>query len=138
MLVVTDCSGMLKVMVHFSLALQIKSLVFTISQKGNEALMRAIEKFLYNLVPLNFKNEKGYDSWVKINSDNRGMFNLVVQRGAYRESVLIPLFDSLSWYSKKYLDYSDWKAIFISIKKGLIILQKEKHWLLVYLKKIRE
>ena len=131
MLVVTDCSGMLKVMVHFSLVLQIKSLVFTISQKGNEALMRAIEKFLYNLVPLNLKNDKGYDSWVKINSDNRGMFNLIVQRGAYIESVLIPLFDPLSWHSKKYLDYSDWKAIFISIKKGLITFQKEKHWLLV-------
>ena len=96
-----------------------KSLVFTISQKGNEALMRAIEKFLYNLVPLNLKNEKGYDSWVKINSDNRGMFNLIVQRGAYIESVLIPLFDSLSWHSKKYLDYSDWKAIFYIYKKGL-------------------
>ena len=96
-----------------------KSLVFTISQKGNEALMRAIEKFLYNLVPLNLKNEKGYDSWVKINSDSRGMFNLIVQRGAYIESVLIPLFDSLSWHSRKYLDYSDWKAIFNIYKKGL-------------------
>ena len=64
MLVVTDCSGMLKVMVHFFFSASNKSLVFTISQKGNEALMRAIEKFLYNLVPLNpsQKNEKGYDS----------------------------------------------------------------------------
>lgn len=44
-----------------------KSLVFIISQKGNEALMRAVEKFLYKLVPLNLKNEEGYDSWVKIN-----------------------------------------------------------------------
>jgi hypothetical protein len=79
--------------------------------------MRAIEKFLYNLVPLNLKDEKGYDSWVKINSDNRGIFNLIVQRGAYIESVLIPLFDSLSWHSKKYLVYIDRKAIFI--KKGL-------------------
>ena len=52
---------MLKGMVHFISASN-KSLVFTISQKGNEALMRAIEKFLYNLVPLNLKNEKGYDS----------------------------------------------------------------------------
>ena len=47
-----------------------KSLVFTISKKGNEAIMKAIEKFLYDLVPLNLKNDKGYDSWVKINSDN--------------------------------------------------------------------
>lgn len=47
------------------------------------------------------------------------MLNLIVQRGAYIESVLIPLFDSLSWHSKKYLDYSDWKAIFYVYKKGL-------------------
>jgi len=29
-----------------------KSIVFSISQKGNETLMLAIQKFLYNLVPL--------------------------------------------------------------------------------------
>jgi hypothetical protein len=29
-----------------------KSIVFSISQKGNETLMLAIQEFLYNLVPL--------------------------------------------------------------------------------------
>ena len=96
-----------------------KSLVFAISQKGNEALMWAIQEFLHNLIPLELNNVIDNESWVKINSDRRGMFNLIVQRGSYLESILIPFFDSLTWRSKKYLDYSDWKAILNLYKKGL-------------------
>lgn len=102
-----------------------KSIVFSISQKGNEALMLAIQKFFYNLVPSEQLNSVINDeSWVKINSDSRGIFNLVVQRRSYIEFVLIPFFDSITWQSKKFLDYNDWKAIFYLYKKGLNYLQE--------------
>ena len=102
-----------------------KSLVFSISQKGNETLMLAIREFLYNLVPLEQLNSAtDNESWVKINSDYRGIFNLIVQRKSYIEFVLIPFFDSLTWQNKKFLDYDDWKAIFYLYKKGLNYLQE--------------
>lgn len=43
---------------------------------------------------------------------------------SYIEFVLIPFFDSLTWQSKKFLDYDDWKAIFYLYKKGLNYLQE--------------
>lgn len=102
-----------------------KSIVFSISQKGNETLMLAIQKFLYNLVPLEQLNSVIEDeNWVKINSDSRGIFNLIVQRRSYIEFVLIPFFDSLTWQSKKFLDYNDWKAIFYLYNKGFNYLQE--------------
>lgn len=102
-----------------------KSLVFNISQKGNETLMLAIREFLCNLVPSEPQSSTTNDeSWVKINSDSRGIFNLIVQRKSYIEFVLIPFLDSLTWHSKKFLDYGDWKAIFYIYKKGLNYLQE--------------
>lgn len=82
--------------------------------------MLAIKEFLCNLVPSESHNNLTEDeSWVKINSDSRGIFNLIVQRKSYIEYNLIPFFDSLTWHSKKFLDYGDWKAIFNVYKKGL-------------------
>jgi len=102
-----------------------KSIVFSISQKGNETLMLAIQEFLYNLVPLEQLNSVIDDeNWVKINSDSRGIFNLIVQRRSYIEFVLIPFFDSITWRSKKFLDYKDWKAIFYLYNKGFNYLQE--------------
>jgi hypothetical protein len=102
-----------------------ESIVFSISQKGNETLMLAIQEFLYNLVPLKLLNSVIDDeNWVKINSDSRGIFNLIVQRRSYIELVLIPFFDSLTWQSKKFSDYNDWKVIFYLYKKGLNYLQE--------------
>lgn len=87
--------------------------------------MLAIQEFLYNLVPLEQLNSVIDDeSWVKINSDSRGIFNLIVQRRSYIEFVLIPFFDSITWRSKKFLDYNDWKAIFYLYNKGFNYLQE--------------
>ena len=42
------------------------------------------------------------------------------------ESVVIPMLDGLSWHTKKYLDYCDWKAILLIRKKGLHYLSEGK------------
>lgn len=97
-----------------------ESLVFSITQKGNETLMLAIQDFFHNLVTASeLLSSRDNESWVKINPDKKkGSYNLIIQRGSYLEFVLIPLFDSLTWQSKKYLDYVDWRAIFYIYKKG--------------------
>lgn len=39
------------------------------------------------------------------------MIYLIIHRSDYISQVLIPFFDSLTWQSKKELDYLDWKTI---------------------------
>ena len=50
-----------------------ESLVFSISQKGNETLMLAIQDFFHNLVPASeLRSSMGdNESWVKINPDKK-------------------------------------------------------------------
>lgn len=42
-----------------------------------------------------------------------------ITQARYIKKVLIPLFNSLSWKSKKIKDYEDWKIIFQLKEKGL-------------------
>ena len=84
----------------FYFSISNKSLIFSIVQKGNQALMLAIRDFLCSLIPTcrdrEIQNNMTQDdkSWVKINSDKKGIYSLIVQRKNYLEFVLIPLFDT--------------------------------------------
>jgi LAGLIDADG endonuclease len=42
---------------------------------------------------------------------NRLVGNLTVGNIDFHTNVLIPFFDSLTWHSKKELDYVDWKTV---------------------------
>ncbi len=48
-----------------------------------------------------------------------GVWNLRIMRGDFIELVIIPLFNSMLFRTKNYLDYLDWVAIFDIRKKGL-------------------
>jgi hypothetical protein len=50
------------------------------------------------------------------------MFLLTINNINIIEFILIPRFDQITWYSKKYLDYYDWKLIIK--KEDIIILLK--------------
>jgi hypothetical protein len=82
----------------FSLAQSIKDLV----------LMEAIRDFLNSLASRDgqLKGEA-----VKLYIKNHDMVYLTIDRLDYISRVLIPLLDTLSWKSKKELDYKDWKTI---------------------------
>lgn len=90
-----------------------KNVIFLVAQKGNEDLLKEIVRFLQE-----FDRNIILENGVKIYPGYSGQFNLSVNNNDFIEAVLIPLFDSVKWYSKKYLDYEDFKAILKMIQKG--------------------
>lgn len=60
-----------------------------------------------------------YTNTVKIHPARPGFFNLVVKDLNFIELVIIPLFDKLTWHTKKELDYQDWKDVIKLRKNGL-------------------
>lgn len=127
-----------------SFSVQKKSFVlnFSLSQKNNTPLMKAIWEFLDNLrdvsnsiSTINIKNRENFigetskggnprRSVVVSSFDNRiasrgEITNLGVSQEDYIANIFIPFLDSLSWYSKKVDDYNDWKCILELKKLGL-------------------
>lgn len=82
----------------FYLDSEIETLAFSIKQKGNKTLMLAIKNYLDSLAKalgLTFS-----ENTVKVNSSDRGTWKLRITDLRYLELVVIPLFESLIWYSK--------------------------------------
>lgn len=85
--------------------------VFNITQSSRDLpLMKEIKAFLLKLpgvkddvIYLYNKSSTSCSSldWV----------NLSIQHSGFIKNVIIPLFDSMVWYTKKSLDYQDWKNI---------------------------
>ena len=103
------------------------SVTFSLTQKNNTDLMRAIQKFFQSLaVRFNLPNEQ---EAVRISLDSRignkgDITSLHISRTDYLTLVLIPFFDSLTWGSKKENDYNDWKTILQLKKLGLHYTEK--------------
>ena len=104
------------------------SLVFSLTQlNSNKLLMEAIQEFFNNLAESLQAGIEGKSfnigSWrdgkegsfaylhLENKSNKKDILTLHITRIEYLLSIFIPLFDSLSWHSKKYLDYLDWKAL---------------------------
>jgi len=98
----------------FSVVKADKILIFSIIQKGNLALMEAIKSFFINLAKV--KDLSNLEGFVYITSVNitaiEANYVLSIKNKDFIEKVLIPFFDSMTWHSKKELDYLDWKTIF--------------------------
>lgn len=90
-----------------------KSLIFNVSQKGNLALLNQICLFLFNL----YTHHVDKDAFV-VKSGSNGICTLTVQRTDILKNILIPFFNSLTFFTKKSQDYSDWVAIFNIKQKG--------------------
>lgn len=71
-----------------------KNVIFSIAQKGNEDLLKEIVKFLQKTYKANVLVD-----WVKIYPGYSGQYNLSVNNNEFIETVLIPLFDSVQWYT---------------------------------------
>lgn len=120
------------------------SLVFGLTQSyTNLELMKAIRDYFNNLPSLSDSliegvQIKGWRSQEKpvfahiyvenksnkTNNKQSDMVILNITRSEYLSNVLIPLFDSMIWHSKKYLDFQDWKVIFSIKEKGLHYLSE--------------
>lgn len=99
---------------------------FSLTQKSNTDLMRAIANFFQSLaVRFNWPNEQ---EAVRISLDSRigykgDITSLHISRTDYL-TLLIPFFDSLTRGSKKENDYNDWKTILQLKKLGLHYTEK--------------
>lgn len=92
------------------------AMCFSISQKDSGALMEAIKGFLISLLP---EEHSPRDmNTVNIYPAPFRASILEVRGSLFIQLVIIPLFDSLTWRSKKAFDYYDWKLIFELRKLG--------------------
>ena len=100
---------------HYSISKEM--FTFSLGQKDNEALMYAIKDFLGSIAiqqSLDRVNRKT----VNIYPTKPGFLSLVVKDLKFIESAIIPLFDKLTWHTKKELDYEYWKYIIKLRKNG--------------------
>lgn len=109
------------------------NLYFAITQKGNSALLYAIQRYLHDLAPEGLKEDVVHVSNLDKSLNYR---TLRVSRRDYLEFVVIPFFDTLTFQTKKYLDYCDWRSIFNIYKKALHCLPIGKKWLADILSKM--
>jgi hypothetical protein len=87
------------------------TLSFNIAQSSKDlVLMEAIKDFFNNLGSTVYANGQSLDNAATLYHSNN-MINLIINRLDYITKVLIPFFDTLTWQSKKELDYQDWKTI---------------------------
>lgn len=93
---------------------------FNIAQSAKDLiLMEAVKDYLNNLAG-SLKIRVELDGAVKLSfKKSSNMIYLIIHRSDYISQVLIPFFDSLTWESKKELDYLDWKTIFKLRNLGL-------------------
>lgn len=94
-------------------------LTFWISQKRNKALLLGIKDYLYKKAQVTGGMHKDV---VIIQPDVKLKWVLRVDQIDFIERVIIPLFNSVKFHSKKYLDYSDWVDVLQIRKKGLHLL----------------
>lgn len=107
----------------FSYIISGESLSYSISQKDKKALLIAIKDYLLSINPqLGIYGVKEAPKIYPLSIDR--IFQLAVRDLNYLESVIISLFNDLTWYTKKELDFKDWKLI-IKLRKQGYHLSKE-------------
>ena len=105
-------------------------LAFNISQSSRDlALMTELKNYLNDVATAQSVNIKGRRNFVggvslsvseRVNKPNTtSQVNIYVYNTKFINIVLIPLFDSLIWQSKKLLDFKDWKQVAKLKEKGL-------------------
>lgn len=105
-------------------------LAFNICQSSRDlALMTELKNYLNNLATAQSVSIKGRRNFVggvslsvseRVNKPNSiSQVNIYVYNTKFINTVLIPLFDSLVWQSKKWLDFKDWKQVAKLKEKGL-------------------
>ena len=95
-------------------------LVFVIAQKENLALMYAIRDYLINLAQYNEQSA----IYVRYTPEN--VSELRIERESLIKEVIIPLFSTMNFKSKKLQDFEDWVSIAKIREKGLHYLPEGK------------
>ena len=92
-------------------------LIFSLSQSEVDLiLMQEIKNFFNNLAQTNTSSYKSksisFSSYKRYVNSRYSIINLKIQNKDFIANVLIPFFDSMVFFSKKGLDFQDWKSIF--------------------------
>lgn len=100
------------------------TLGFSLGQSAVDlALMEELRKFLAEVLPKKYVGSvyPKAVSLVKVRSksDSVSSISISIGNNDYIKNVLIPFFDSMTWQSKKLLDYQDWKTVFKIRELGL-------------------
>jgi hypothetical protein len=96
------------------------SLGFQISQKGNSDLMIAIRDYLINLAQYNEQ------SAIYVRSTPENVSELRIEREYLIKELIIPLFSTMNFQSKKLQYFEDWVSIAKIREKGLHYLPEGK------------
>lgn len=84
-------------------------LIFGLGLSGNElALLEAIKEFFYDLL---VEKETINKSSIMIQCSSTRVAHLRIKNMDFIKLVIIPFFSSLTWRSKKFLDFQDWVLV---------------------------
>ena len=101
---------------------------FSLSQSStNSELMKSIKVYLDNLPGTegNYTNALGISEVRSNNPNHESTTRIETTRVPFITDVLIPFLESLTWQSKKYLDFQDWKNILKLKEQGHHLSKKE-------------
>lgn len=100
---------------------------FSVCQSySNLELMQKIKVYLENLPNTNgnYAGAIGISSVVSNNSNHQSVIRIETTRIPFITDIFIPFLDSLSWHSKKQLDFQDWKNILMLREQGHHLSEK--------------
>ena len=100
---------------------------FSLSQSStNSELMKSIKVYLENISGTegNYTNAFGISEVRSNNPNHESTTRIETTRISYISDVFIPFLESLTWQSKKYLDFQDWKNIFKLKEQGQHLTEK--------------
>lgn len=105
---------------------------FSLSQSStNSELMKCIKVYLENLSVAyvactegDYTNALGISEVRSNNPNHESTTRIETTRISFISDVLIPFLESLTWQSKKYLDFQDWKNIFKLKEQGHHLSEK--------------
>lgn len=115
------------------------SLKFGIGQASQDIdVLEVIQKFFLALPAAEHSVERNNTNLVSLavynqakGRDHKNMAQLVVTQRFFISNTIIPFFDSLTWLSKKFKDYADWKLNLDLINQGWHFTEEGKE--LIYL-----
>uniref|UniRef100_UPI0030E08C31 hypothetical protein n=1 Tax=Dematophora necatrix TaxID=2751867 RepID=UPI0030E08C31 len=96
---------------------------FSLTQSStNFELMKSIKVYLENLPSTegDYTNAIGISEVRSKNPNHESVTRIETTRILFISDVFIPFLDSLTWQSKKYLDYLDWKNILKLKEQGML------------------
>lgn len=108
---------------YFSVSSINHKLIFGIGQSASDLnVLVAIKEFLLGL-PGKYRITRADTNPINIsvdrkakNQNSKPMAKIEIAKTDFITNILVPFFDNYTWYSKKVLDYKDWKVMLI-IKK---------------------